>query len=183
MSQTTRGPGDQKLGNPATTGGTAPPSTPQARVADTDEETLARLQVPVTRPDRPPSTAWQSWAYFGATMMCLMGVFWAMFGLLALIDQAYFQAKPNSLLAFQSYVAWGWVHIIGGVLALVVGVGILMGAARWARISGIVIAALSAIINLGFVEASPVWATIVIGLDVLVIYALAVHGAEMDYRE
>ena len=41
------------------------------------------------------------------------------------------------------------------------------------------VAVLSAIVNLAFIAAYPVWGVIIIALDVLVIYALAVHGREM----
>ncbi|HEX9354839.1 MAG TPA: hypothetical protein VF933_13615 [Streptosporangiaceae bacterium] len=43
---------------------------------------------------------------------------------------------------------------------------------------GIGFAVISAIVNLAFIAAYPVWGLIVIALDVLVIYALAVHGRE-----
>jgi hypothetical protein len=36
----------------------------------------------------------------------------------------------------------------------------------------------SAIAELAFIAAYPIWSTIVIALDVIVIYALAVHGKE-----
>jgi hypothetical protein len=49
----------------------------------------------------------------------------------------------------------------------------------WARVTGIAIAVLSAVANLAFMAAYPIWATLVIAADVLVIYALAVHGAEV----
>ena len=47
-----------------------------------------------------------------------------------------------------------------------------------------VAAALSAIVNLMFLAAYPVWSIIVIALDVVVIYALTVHGreAKASYR-
>jgi uncharacterized membrane protein YjfL (UPF0719 family) len=51
----------------------------------------------------------------------------------------------------------------------------------WARIVGIVIAVLSALANIAFLPAYPVWATIVIAIDVLVIYALTAHGREVRY--
>jgi len=35
--------------------------------------------------------------------------------------------------------------------------------------------------NIAFLPAYPVWATIIIALDVLAIYALAVHGREVQY--
>jgi hypothetical protein len=53
----------------------------------------------------------------------------------------------------------------------------------WARVVGIVVALLSAIVNIAFLAANPVWSTIIITVDVLVIYALTVHGREVkaDY--
>jgi hypothetical protein len=48
-----------------------------------------------------------------------------------------------------------------------------------ARIAGVVVAALSAIVNLLFLAAYPVRSTIVIAVDVIVIYAIVVHGREL----
>ena len=61
---------------------------------------------------------------------------------------------------------------------LIAGFGILAGA-MWGRVLGITVAVISAIINLAFIVAFPVWGVIIIALDVLMIYALAVHGGEM----
>ena len=41
-----------------------------------------------------------------------------------------------------------------------------------------VLAALNAVVNLGFIAAYPIWVVLVISLDVIVIYALIVHGRE-----
>jgi len=57
----------------------------------------------------------------------------------------------------------------------------VMAGAMWARVLGIAFAVISAIINLAFMAAYPVWGIIIIALDVVVIYALAVHGREMKY--
>jgi hypothetical protein len=45
----------------------------------------------------------------------------------------------------------------------------------WSRIATIVVASLSAVTNLGFLSAAPVWYGVLILLDVLVIYAVTVH--------
>jgi hypothetical protein len=37
-------------------------------------------------------------------------------------------------------------------------------------------------VNLGFLGAAPMWSTIMIALDVVIIYALTVHGWEIDER-
>jgi hypothetical protein len=46
-----------------------------------------------------------------------------------------------------------------------------------------VLAALNAIAQLAFLSAYPIWATILIALDVLVIWALVVHGDETKSDE
>ncbi len=38
---------------------------------------------------------------------------------------------------------------------------------------------LSAVLNLAFIPAYPVWSTVVIAVDVIVIYAIVVHGREL----
>jgi hypothetical protein len=48
-----------------------------------------------------------------------------------------------------------------------------------ARVVGVILAVLSAILNLVFIAAYPVWSTIVIAIDVIVIYAIVVHGREL----
>jgi hypothetical protein len=57
-----------------------------------------------------------------------------------------------------------------------------MAGQTWARVVGIIIAVISAFANLLFIAAYPVWCTIVIAMDVLVIYALAAHGREVRAR-
>lgn len=68
----------------------------------------------------------------------------------------------------------GWITFAVGA-----GVGVMTGQ-TWARTVGIVFAAVSALVNLAFVAAYPFWSVIVIFVDVVVIYALAVHGRQMQ---
>jgi hypothetical protein len=76
------------------------------------------------------------------------------------------------------YTAWGWVHLLVGVLLMVSAAGVLSGNIA-ARAVGVVLAGLSAVLNLLFIAAYPLWSTIIITVDVLVIYALTVHGGEL----
>ena len=76
------------------------------------------------------------------------------------------------------YTAWGWVHLIGGIVVVGAGIGLFAGEI-WARALGVIVAMVSAVMNIGFLSAYPIWSTIMIAVDILVIWALTVHGGEM----
>ena len=87
--------------------------------------------------------------------------------------------RPSSgLLVEADDTAWGWFHLFLGVLVPVCGFDVHSGHPA-ARAVGVVLAVLSALVNLVYLEAYPVWGAIAITIDVLVIYALTVHGGEL----
>jgi hypothetical protein len=92
-------------------------------------------------------------------------------------QRGFYVATTSHLIVHVSYATWGWVHFCIGVLIVLTGFGVMAGA-TWARILGIAFAVISAIVNLAFLPAYPVWGVLIIALDVVVIYALAVHGRE-----
>jgi hypothetical protein len=61
------------------------------------------------------------------------------------------------------------------IIVLLAGFYVMTGA-LWARIVGITVASLSALANFFFISFYPVWALMVITLDIFVIWALAAHG-------
>ena len=131
---------------------------------------------------RPPeSTAWTGWVMFGAMLMILLGTFQVIAGLVALFDDGYYIVSSRGLAVHVDYTAWGWVHLIVGLVAMAAGFGLFNGA-TWARVLGIGVAALSAIINFAFMAAYPLWSITMIGLDVVIIYAIAAHGRELQVR-
>lgn len=123
-------------------------------------------------------TGWVGWLVFGGITAIVLGAFQIIEGLVAVFKDSYYVVGANNLLVHVNYDVWGWTHFGIGVVVLIAGFGILTGA-MWARVLGITIAAISAIINLAFIAAYPVWGILVIALDIVMIYALAVHGREM----
>jgi hypothetical protein len=123
-------------------------------------------------------TGWVGWVVFGAMMMIMVGAFQAIAGLTALFNSDYYIVTENNLLINVDYTAWGWTHLALGAIALAAAFGLLAGQ-MWARVVGIAMALVSAIVNLAFISAYPLWSIMVITLDVLVIYAIAAHGREM----
>jgi hypothetical protein len=123
-----------------------------------------------------PRSMWAGWMVFGGAMLVMLGFFNAIEGLTALFNDEYYLRSPQGLLVFD-ITGWGWVHLIVGVLAVVVGLGVFTGAG-WARVCGAILCGFNALTQLVFLSAYPVWGILVIALDVLVIWALIVHGDE-----
>jgi hypothetical protein len=126
------------------------------------------------------TSAWAGWVVFAGVMAIIAGAFNIIQGLVALFDDKYFVVAGGDLLVFD-YTAWGWVHLLVGVIMVVVGLGILRGS-PWGLVAGVVVAGVNAIVQLGFLAAYPVWSILIIALDVVVIYALIVHGRELADR-
>jgi hypothetical protein len=140
----------------------------------------ARQQPPRYRdPHLPPSEDVDTtgegvgWIIFGGIMMVLTGAFQATMGLVALLDEEAFMAARD--LPAGNYSSWGWTHLILGSLAVVTGVG-LFAAWMWARVVGIALAMLSAVVHVGTVLANPAWGIAIITFDVIIVFTLAVHG-------
>jgi hypothetical protein len=128
--------------------------------------------------NQPDPTGWTGWVVFASFMMFLVGAFQAIQGLVALFDDGFYLVTPGNLVVDVNYNVWGTVHLIFGVLLLLSGAGVLTGNLA-ARTVGVILAGLSAVANLLFIEAYPFWSILIITVDVLVIYALTVHGREL----
>jgi hypothetical protein len=123
-------------------------------------------------------TGWAGWVAFAGIMLIMLGFFQAIQGLVALFNDGFYLVRPNGLVVNVDYNAWGWTHLVLGAVAVAVGFGLMVGN-MFARVAGIAIALISAILNLLFISAYPVWSTIIIAIDVIVIYAIVVHGREL----
>lgn len=146
--------------------------------------TTGTATVPEQRGHRPPPpepTGWAGVAAFGGVMLMMLGIFQAITGLVAIFDQGYYLVGSRGLVVHVDYTAWGWLHLALGLIAVVAGYG-LFGGAMWARILGVCIALVSAVVNFAFIAAFPIWAVMMITIDVLVIYAIVAHGRELQNR-
>jgi len=115
--------------------------------------------------------------YFAAIMMMLSGGFEILQGLSAIIKKNLYVINKDY--SYKINVnGWELIHLLLGVIVLLAGIA-LLGGALWARIVGIAMAALIAIANFLWLPYYPVWAIVLIALNVVVIWALAAHGRDI----
>ena len=122
------------------------------------------------------STGWFGWIVFAGAAMVINGVLVIIQALAALFNDEFFVATKNGLLTFD-LTAWGWIHLIFGIVLIGVGLA-LFKQSFWSLIAGIIIVSLNLISQFAFLSAYPVWSVIAIVIDMLVLWALTVHGGE-----
>lgn len=127
-------------------------------------------------------TAWVGWVVFAGMMLILVGTFHIVQGVVALFRDEVLLVAESGLVVDVDYTAWGWTHVIWGALAILVGACLLAGQ-TWARVVAVIVAALSALVNITFLPAYPIWSAIMIAVDILVIWAVTVHGSEIKVPE
>jgi hypothetical protein len=147
-------------------------------VTDTSSSPGIATRVPAQSVRSAEPTGWVGWIVFAAVMMMVIGSLHAIEGLVAIFKDSYYLVGQSGLVLSADYTAWGWTHLIFGILVAVAGVALMSGR-TWARTVGVIVAVISLWGNFAFTSAYPVWSVIVIALDILVIYALIVHGREM----
>jgi hypothetical protein len=123
---------------------------------------------------REPSGWATSGLIFAASILTLVGIFQVIAGLVAIINDEFFVVAKHYTFNLD-VTAWGWIHLILGIIIFIVGLGLFTGAG-WAGVSAIALAMLSAIANFFFIPYYPIWSLVVIGLDVWVIWALTRPG-------
>ena len=111
------------------------------------------------------------WSIFGGILLIVVGAFSALDGLAAIINDEIFVKVAHY--AFKLDVtAWGWIHLLIGLALIAIGWGVLTGA-FWARLAGIAVTSISAIAAFLSLPYYPLWESLIIGLNVVIIWALA----------
>lgn len=130
---------------------------------------------------RPPSGWAIGYTTFAAFMMLLIGFFHAVAGLVAIIDDTFYVATKEYVFQFDR-TTWGWIHLIAGIVIFLAGLGLFSGAV-WARTIGVILAFVSALLGFAWLPWYPIWGVIIIVLAVSVIWALTVHGHDIQKAE
>ena len=123
------------------------------------------------------ATGWVGWVAFAALMLALVGVFHMIAGFVGLFQEDIYAVGPNAVWMFD-YSQWGWVHILGGLLAFLAA-GSLAAGHMYGRVIAVLVAMVSVVMNMAFVPIYPVWSLMMATVGVLVIWAVTVHGGEL----
>ena len=125
-----------------------------------------------------PESPWASGlAVFAGSLMMIAGFWQALEGIGALVHDNVYVVTPDYIYSFD-LTGWGWIHLLLGILIAGAGFGVLRGQ-TWGRITGIVLASLSLIVNFLFIPYYPLWSLLIIALDVAVIWALVTYRREV----
>lgn len=114
---------------------------------------------------------------FAGIVLMIIGVFHAVAGIVAVAEDEFFLVGQKWVFEFNA-TAWGWIHLIGGVILFIAGIGIFTGNVV-ARAVGVIVASLSAVASFLWLPYYPVWSILIIALDIGVIWALTTHGRDI----
>ena len=117
------------------------------------------------------------WAGFAGVMLVIVGVFDVIQGLVALFDDEFYVVTQEWVFEFD-VTAWGWIHLILGIVLIASGIGIFSANVA-ARTVGVIVAAVAMIANFAWLPYYPVWSIIMIAISIAVIWALTAHGRDI----
>lgn len=116
---------------------------------------------------------------FASVMLVLCGFLDIFRGIMAILDDEVFLTTRNYVFKFD-LTSWGWIHLVLGVVAVAVGIGLAM-TATWARIMGVLIASLLIIANFLSIPYYPFWSLTLIALYGFTIWGLCVVRPDSKY--
>ena len=119
-----------------------------------------------------------NWIAFAGVMMLILGSLDAFWGLAAILNNEVVVVGGHGALIFD-LTAWGWIQLILGVLVALTGLGLLIGN-EIARVLGVFLLVFNAVLQIVWFTAAPLWAILIIALDVVIIYQLMMGWTEEE---
>jgi hypothetical protein len=110
------------------------------------------------------------WTVFAALILFMVGSLDALWGFAGILnDDIVIVGGEGAIIA--DVTTWGWIHFILGSAMALTGLGLLAGSsgARWLAV---VLLTINAIAQIVWFPAAPLWAFLIIILDVTIIYQL-----------
>jgi hypothetical protein len=133
----------------------------------------------VGHPSRNDDVGVNGWQAFAGVILFLNGVFGFLYGLAAVLNDEVVTVGGGTGVTVWDFTAWGWVQMVVGVLMAATSIGLFM-MKGWARFFALVFCMINVLVQFGTISAFPLWALLVIALDIIIIYQLTVNWATDD---
>jgi hypothetical protein len=119
-------------------------------------------------------SGWFAMVIAVGVILIVLGVWNAIDGLSALVAGDFVVADAERVVALQ-VAAWGWVLLALGVVEVVAGIALFVGA-RWARVVAVLVAGFNGVVQLAFIAAYPLGAILIMVACALMIWTVVRHG-------
>ncbi len=139
----------------------------------------ARTGAHVSRAE--PSGAAVGWISFAGILLIIGGSFAMLAGLAGIINPDTFVVTKDNLVKV-STSTWGWWHLVLGAIVFFSGFGVFMGNVL-ARTIGVIAAIVSMISAFVYMSVYPIWGITIVAIDFAIIWALTVHGRDIQKAE
>ncbi|MGN6256299.1 MAG: DUF7144 family membrane protein [Solirubrobacterales bacterium] len=116
------------------------------------------------------------WTLFAGVLLLLVGSLDALYGLAAILNNEIVIVGGQGVI-IADVTTWGWIHLILGSIVAATGLGLFAGA-NAARFAAIFFVTVNAVAQIVWFPAAPLWAFLMIILDVTIIYQLSVRWEE-----
>ena len=123
-------------------------------------------------------TGWVGWIGFASFLLLFAGFFHIIEGVAELTRHTVFVNGNTGVVWVLNYSKWGWINIIGGILAIVAGLSLAKGG-MYGRVFASIVVLLSALASVAMIPFYPIWGVLVLLVDVLILYAIMMHGKEV----
>jgi hypothetical protein len=127
--------------------------------------------------DREVSRGAVGWITFAGIVMIIGGGFAMLEGFGMVLNSDNF-AIQDSVIS-QSASNWGWFHMLVGLVVALSGFAVFSGNVL-ARTVGVIAATISALGAFATIEIQPFWNIVIIIIDIAIIWALTVHGRDVQ---
>jgi hypothetical protein len=116
------------------------------------------------------------WTVFAGIVLFIVGSLDALWGLAALLNNDIVIVGGQGAIV-ANITTWGWVHLILGSLMALTGLGLFAGSsgARWLAVFFVTVNTITQIV---WFPAAPLWAFLMILLDITIIYQLTARWQE-----
>ena len=116
------------------------------------------------------------WTVFAGIILFIVGSLDALWGLAALLNNDIVIVGGHGAI-IADITTWGWIHFILGSVMALTGLGLFAGSsgARWFAVFFVTVNAITQVV---WFPAAPLWAFLMILLDVTIIYQLTARWEE-----